>query len=186
MTDVAGILASYRSGQIDEADMIEICKTWPEVETALIETSITKRGSATTEATLASCRCGSEPVWGRLTFYDAQGNLIRHHAIRCLHCHYWFYVNGDKEKTAKRWDEAARRNIAVLTAALATAQAAAQEQRIVGLERALDAAHYYIDASDQELLDAVTTRGEVLTRARVLRDSADPDHIARAALGEQQ
>lgn len=60
------------------------------------------------QVTQASCGCGNEPVWGRLTFYDAQGNFIIHDAIRCLHCHYWFYINGEKEKTARRWNEAAR------------------------------------------------------------------------------
>lgn len=43
MTDIASILASYRSGQISEADMVEICREWPEVEAALKETSITNR-----------------------------------------------------------------------------------------------------------------------------------------------
>lgn len=41
MTDVAGILASYRSGQISEADMVDMCKQWPEVEEALKASSIT-------------------------------------------------------------------------------------------------------------------------------------------------
>lgn len=40
MTDIAGILASYRSGQIDEAAMVDICKERPEVEEALKATSI--------------------------------------------------------------------------------------------------------------------------------------------------
>lgn len=40
MTDVASILASYRSGQITEADMVEICREYPEVEIALRESSI--------------------------------------------------------------------------------------------------------------------------------------------------
>lgn len=44
MTDIASILASYRSGQIDEAAMVDICQTWPEVEDALKASSIT--GSA--------------------------------------------------------------------------------------------------------------------------------------------
>jgi hypothetical protein len=35
MTDVASILACYRSGQISEAEMVEICREWPEVEQAL-------------------------------------------------------------------------------------------------------------------------------------------------------
>lgn len=43
MTDIASILTSYRSGQISEADMVEICREWPEVEAALNETSITNR-----------------------------------------------------------------------------------------------------------------------------------------------
>jgi hypothetical protein len=38
MTDVASILACYRSGQISEAEMVEICREWPEVEAALRET----------------------------------------------------------------------------------------------------------------------------------------------------
>jgi hypothetical protein len=41
MTDVASILACYRSGQISEAEMVEICHHWPEVEVALRETTIT-------------------------------------------------------------------------------------------------------------------------------------------------
>lgn len=42
MTDVASILACYRSGQISEAEMADICREWPEVEAALNDTSITK------------------------------------------------------------------------------------------------------------------------------------------------
>jgi hypothetical protein len=42
VTDVASILACYRSGQISEAEMVEICREWPEVEAALNETTITK------------------------------------------------------------------------------------------------------------------------------------------------
>ncbi len=38
MTDVASILARYRSGQISEAEMVDICREWPEVEVALRET----------------------------------------------------------------------------------------------------------------------------------------------------
>jgi hypothetical protein len=41
MTDVASILACYRSGQISEAEMLDICREWPEVEVALCETTIT-------------------------------------------------------------------------------------------------------------------------------------------------
>jgi hypothetical protein len=37
MTDVASILACYRSGQISEAEMVDICHHWPEVEQALKE-----------------------------------------------------------------------------------------------------------------------------------------------------
>jgi hypothetical protein len=37
MTDVASILACYRGGQISEAEMLEICQHWPEVEEALKE-----------------------------------------------------------------------------------------------------------------------------------------------------
>ena len=37
MTDIAAILACYRSGQISEAEMVEICREWPEVEEALKE-----------------------------------------------------------------------------------------------------------------------------------------------------
>ena len=43
MTDIASILASYRSGQIDEAAMVDICREWPEVEEALKATSITAK-----------------------------------------------------------------------------------------------------------------------------------------------
>jgi len=39
MTDVASILACYRSGQISEAEMVNICREWPEVEAALNETT---------------------------------------------------------------------------------------------------------------------------------------------------
>jgi hypothetical protein len=42
MTDIASILACYRSGQIDEATMVEICGQWPEVEDALKASSITR------------------------------------------------------------------------------------------------------------------------------------------------
>jgi hypothetical protein len=42
MTDVASILASYRSGRISEAEMMDICRAWPEVEAALNETTTTK------------------------------------------------------------------------------------------------------------------------------------------------
>jgi hypothetical protein len=35
MTDVASILACYRSGQISEAEMVDICREWPEVDAAL-------------------------------------------------------------------------------------------------------------------------------------------------------
>jgi hypothetical protein len=42
MTDVASILACYRSGQISEAEMVDICREWPEVESALLETSTNK------------------------------------------------------------------------------------------------------------------------------------------------
>jgi hypothetical protein len=35
MTDIASILACYRSGQISEAEMVDICREWPEVEAAL-------------------------------------------------------------------------------------------------------------------------------------------------------
>ena len=42
MTDIAAILAAYRSGQIPEDAMIDICREWPEVETALRESSIAK------------------------------------------------------------------------------------------------------------------------------------------------
>lgn len=38
MTDVASILACYRSGQISEAEMVDICREWPEVEQALRDT----------------------------------------------------------------------------------------------------------------------------------------------------
>ena len=37
MTDVASILACYRSGQISEAEMVDICREWPEVEQAMKE-----------------------------------------------------------------------------------------------------------------------------------------------------
>jgi hypothetical protein len=42
MTDVASILACYRSGQISEAEMVDICREWPEVEAALLETTTKK------------------------------------------------------------------------------------------------------------------------------------------------
>jgi hypothetical protein len=42
MTDVASILACYRSGQISEAEMLDICREWPEVESALLETTPNK------------------------------------------------------------------------------------------------------------------------------------------------
>jgi hypothetical protein len=39
MTDIASVLACYRSGQISEAEMVDICREWPEVEAALKQTS---------------------------------------------------------------------------------------------------------------------------------------------------
>ena len=42
MTDVASILACYRSGQISETEMLDICREWPEVESALLETATKK------------------------------------------------------------------------------------------------------------------------------------------------
>jgi hypothetical protein len=44
-TDIASILTCFRSGQISEADMVEICREWPEVETALRETSVAGGGA---------------------------------------------------------------------------------------------------------------------------------------------
>ena len=41
MTDVHAIIACYRSGQISEAEMVDICREWPEVEEALRETTVT-------------------------------------------------------------------------------------------------------------------------------------------------
>lgn len=64
------------------------------------------------EVTLAPCGCENEPVWGYITSHDAQGKFLRHHAIRCLHCHYWFYINGEKQRTADSWNEAARHRLA--------------------------------------------------------------------------
>jgi hypothetical protein len=43
------------------------------------------------------------------------------------------------------------------------------EARIAKLEAAVDAAHYYIDASDRELSEAGKTREEALLDARVAR-----------------
>jgi hypothetical protein len=43
MTDVASILACYRSGQISEAEMVDICREWPEVEAALHATTKDRR-----------------------------------------------------------------------------------------------------------------------------------------------
>jgi hypothetical protein len=42
VTDIASILAAYRSGQIPEDAMLDICREWPEVEAALRESSIAK------------------------------------------------------------------------------------------------------------------------------------------------
>jgi len=42
VTDIASILACYRSGQISEAEMVEICRDLPEVAVALLETSVAK------------------------------------------------------------------------------------------------------------------------------------------------
>jgi hypothetical protein len=39
MTDISAILACYRSGQISEAEMVDICREWPEVEAALRATT---------------------------------------------------------------------------------------------------------------------------------------------------
>jgi hypothetical protein len=43
MTDIASILACYRSGQISEAEMVQICREWPEVEAALRGINLTER-----------------------------------------------------------------------------------------------------------------------------------------------
>lgn len=42
MTDIALILACYRSGQITEAEMVEICRDLPEVAVALADAAIGK------------------------------------------------------------------------------------------------------------------------------------------------
>ena len=42
MTDIASILACYRSGQISEAEMAEICRDLPEVAVALADAAIGK------------------------------------------------------------------------------------------------------------------------------------------------
>lgn len=85
----------------------------------------------TVDVTLAPCGCGNEPVWGGITFFNAQGEFIRHNAIRCLSCHYWFYTNGEKEKTAERWNEVARQQAATLTTAQAeTAALRAEVERL--------------------------------------------------------
>jgi hypothetical protein len=43
MTDIASILACYRSGQISEAEMVDICREWLEVEAALHATTKDRR-----------------------------------------------------------------------------------------------------------------------------------------------
>lgn len=54
---------------------------------------------------LAACpRCHEQPTWGRIHYYDEDGNARHDDAIRCLHCHYWFYVGSDKAETMARWN----------------------------------------------------------------------------------
>jgi hypothetical protein len=65
MTDIASILASYRSGQIDEAAMVEICREWPEVEAALRESSDAREQSnAAMERLRQQLDTGFNPVIG--------------------------------------------------------------------------------------------------------------------------
>lgn len=49
-------------------------------------------------------RCCDAPTWGYLSFPNGHGGMIRHNAIRCLRCHYWFYVDGEKTSTAEIWN----------------------------------------------------------------------------------
>lgn len=49
-------------------------------------------------------RCQKKPVMGGINFHDMDGKPVRHEAIRCLHCHYWFYVGADPEETVLRWN----------------------------------------------------------------------------------
>lgn len=49
-----------------------------------------------------------------------------------------------------------------------------EQRREEKLVEALDAVHYYVDASDGEIAEAGTTRGDALTRARDLREEVDP------------
>jgi len=62
------------------------------------------------------------------------------------------------------------------------ARAEAADARIAKLEKALSAAHYYIDASDRELSDAGMTREDALRAARITREALDE---ARAAALEE-
>jgi hypothetical protein len=49
----------------------------------------------------------------------------------------------------------------------------ADQARIAKLEKALSAAHYYIDASDGELSDAGMTRKDALRAARIAREALE-------------
>lgn len=46
MTDIASILSCYRSGQIAEDEMVDMCREWPELEAALKESSVTNPARA--------------------------------------------------------------------------------------------------------------------------------------------
>ena len=49
-------------------------------------------------------RCGKEPCWGGINFHNEQGEPLRHDALRCLDCHYWFYIGSDRDETERRWN----------------------------------------------------------------------------------
>lgn len=50
MSDIGDTLACYRSEQMSERDMVEICRDRPDVEAALVESSIAALATAQAEA----------------------------------------------------------------------------------------------------------------------------------------
>jgi len=86
LTDIASILASYRSGQISEADMVEICRDLPEVEAVLKETSIAEDGkmsryAANTSVSVGTSKAEIERIVER---YGADGFMSAWHGEKAV------------------------------------------------------------------------------------------------------
>lgn len=60
-------------------------------------------------------------------------------------------------------------NCACFNDTLARHRIAAEQSQVERYREALDAVHYYIDASDEEIVDAKTSRADALYHARTLR-----------------